>query len=362
MEIQNKMTGRLDHPPVQPSPLPRTPLVSVLTANYNYARFLGCAVRSALTQTYSNVEVIVCDDGSTDGSLQVLNELAAEDSRVRFIAQTNGGVSSATNTAFAHSRGDLVALLDADDVWLSNRLQRVVDLFRSATNVGAVVHRLARVTADLKTLPVANQENYDGGWLGPRLLHGAMLRLPPCSGLTFHRQVADAIFPLPHEFRAGADAVARERAALLAPIGNLHETLGLYRIHTENVTATHQPMTVPDVDRALAWFELKWRDRLTFLQSRLGLQADPLPWHIEAALTRLTRCVITGCPHDPADLQFWPHPAPRLYWSTLFRLPRPLAMKGMRLYFTDTPWRRALYRLLNVLTPVPLGYADTRQI
>ncbi len=61
--------------PVALRPLPAEPLVSILVSNYNYARYIGHAIQSALDQTYANIELIVCDDGSTDDSVQVIEEI-----------------------------------------------------------------------------------------------------------------------------------------------------------------------------------------------------------------------------------------------------------------------------------------------
>ena len=66
-------------------PLPAQPLVSILVSNYNYARFIGDSIQSALEQTYSNIELIICDDGSTDDSVRIIEEYARKDSRLHLI-------------------------------------------------------------------------------------------------------------------------------------------------------------------------------------------------------------------------------------------------------------------------------------
>src|SRR5438045_4325502 len=94
-------------------------LVSVVIPNYNYARYVGDAVDSVLGQTYADLEVIVVDDGSTDASRDVL--LSYGDS-VKTISQQNQGVSAARNNGVAASRGEFVAFLDADDLWLPEKV------------------------------------------------------------------------------------------------------------------------------------------------------------------------------------------------------------------------------------------------
>ena len=88
---------------------------SVVVAAFNAAGTLEGAVRSALDQAASDAEVIVSDDGSTDGTLALAHRLAAEDGRVRVITAPNGGCSAARNRGVAEASGDFVVLLDADD-------------------------------------------------------------------------------------------------------------------------------------------------------------------------------------------------------------------------------------------------------
>ena len=89
------------------------PLVSIVVISHNYERFLAEALESALAQTYSNCEVIVIDDGSTDNSVEVAQRYA---DRARLIAQTNAGVERAGNRAAREAKGDYLVRLDADDV------------------------------------------------------------------------------------------------------------------------------------------------------------------------------------------------------------------------------------------------------
>jgi glycosyltransferase involved in cell wall biosynthesis len=89
------------------------PLVSIVVISHNYERFLAEALESALAQTYSNCEVIVIDDGSTDDSVEVAQRYA---DRARLIAQTNAGVERAGNRAAREAKGDYLVRLDADDV------------------------------------------------------------------------------------------------------------------------------------------------------------------------------------------------------------------------------------------------------
>jgi len=91
--------------------------VSVIMPAYNVEPFVGDALNSALAQTTRNLEVVVVDDGSTDGTGRVVAEIARQDPRVRLVHQQNRGLAGARNTALAAARGDVFALLDSDDLW-----------------------------------------------------------------------------------------------------------------------------------------------------------------------------------------------------------------------------------------------------
>lgn len=106
-----------------------TPKVSVAVANYNAARFISAAVRSALQQTLQDIEVIIVDDCSTDNSLEVLDQLAGEDERVRVVRLAhNGGPSAARNAALRLARGCWFAVLDSDDLFAPERLEHLIHI------------------------------------------------------------------------------------------------------------------------------------------------------------------------------------------------------------------------------------------
>ncbi|MBL1112536.1 glycosyltransferase [Streptomyces sp. 110] len=109
------------------------PLVSVVMPVYNSAATLGAAIRSVLTQTHSDLELLVTDDKSSDGSMDLLMEFARQDERVLpESAPEQGGAGRARNLAIERARGDYVAFLDSDDMWLPKKLERQTDFAATA--------------------------------------------------------------------------------------------------------------------------------------------------------------------------------------------------------------------------------------
>ena len=106
-------------------------LVSVVIPAYNTDRYLAETLDSVLAQTYSHFEVMIVDDGSTDRTLEIAQEYAAKDDRIRVISQPNQGVSLTRNNGIRETTGELIAFLDGDDRWLPNKLSAHVEHFQS---------------------------------------------------------------------------------------------------------------------------------------------------------------------------------------------------------------------------------------
>jgi glycosyltransferase involved in cell wall biosynthesis len=110
------------------------PRLSVVIPAYNAATTIRAAVASTLRQTRPVLEVIVVDDGSADATADVVSAIG--DSRIRLVSRANGGPSAARNTGIAEARGDLVAFLDSDDLWLPGYAERATAALSSAAHPG----------------------------------------------------------------------------------------------------------------------------------------------------------------------------------------------------------------------------------
>lgn len=141
-------------------------MVSVIIPNYNREKLIKRAVLSVLSQTYTDVEVIVVDDGSTDGSINILKEI--EDSRLRiFKLEKNSGACMARNKGISESQGEYIAFLDSDDEWLPYKLEKQIE-FMKKENCDAVFtqyfyHELNKNADSVEIKPYLKQEsNYLG--------------------------------------------------------------------------------------------------------------------------------------------------------------------------------------------------------
>lgn len=138
-----------------------TPLVSVVIATYNMARYLPQALRSVLLQTYPNLEIIVVDDGSTDATPVVIEPFRSSPA-VRYIRQANAGQAAAKNHGVREARGEYIAFLDADDFWVDDKLAAQVPLLQRSPDVGVVYSRLHYVDANGTRVGVSDNELFRG--------------------------------------------------------------------------------------------------------------------------------------------------------------------------------------------------------
>ncbi|NER20878.1 MAG: glycosyltransferase [Symploca sp. SIO1B1] len=218
--------------------MPMTPLVSIAINNYNYGRFLPEAIDSALNQTYSPIEVIVVDDGSTDNSREVI---ASYGDKIIPVLKSNGGQASAFNAGFATSQGEIICFLDSDDTCLPEKVAEIVQALNDRQDLGWCFHPLQQVDDKGKPLPQENPyqgevKEYDlrahirGGKLKDRLAN-----LPSTSGLSFTRSHLQQILPMPEAKRIGLnDGYLEFTSIALNPGLILDKPLGQYRIHGAN--------------------------------------------------------------------------------------------------------------------------------
>ena len=210
-----------------------SPAVSIVIANYNYGRFLGRCVDSALAQTHARTEVVVVDDASSDDSREVIRTYA--DRVVPVLRAQNGGQAAAFNSGFEACHGEVVLFLDSDDWLYPQAAARVLGAF--APGVAKVQFRLHLVNGagELIDLFPAPEVSFDDGDVVPLLLSSGRYETTVTSGNAFARSTLAAILPVPEtEFRISADGYLVTVAPLYGRVVSIEEPLGAYVLHGAN--------------------------------------------------------------------------------------------------------------------------------
>jgi glycosyltransferase involved in cell wall biosynthesis len=256
--------------PLAIAPLSDWPLVSILMSNRNYSSYLGDAIDSCVQQSYKRFEVIICDDGSTDASADIVKRYQSLDRRIRAIHQASAGQAAALNAAFRESTGEIICLLDSDDIFATQKLQCVVNAFRAAPSSGLAANRMLRVNGARKYLgQIPALYQLPSGWHGPSLFVSGprmLAGLPPTSGLSLRRSVAEAIFPLPSRLKTCADTVIQYLGPLMTPIVAIEGSLGEYRMHGDNAQACKR-LTEVHIRRLVVSEQEIWRAWRHYLAS-----------------------------------------------------------------------------------------------
>jgi glycosyltransferase involved in cell wall biosynthesis len=266
-----------------------SPALSVIITSHDYERYLGAAIESALGQDGAPTEVIVVDDGSTDGSRGVIESFG---DRVRAIFQANAGQAAAQNAAFRESGGGAIVFLDADDVLLPGAAGRILATLADR-----------RIAKAHWSMPIIDAEGVRTGEIqDPELAEGDLrsaffedgplsdrtMPNPPGSGNAYPRWVLDEVMPTPESvyFRA-PDEYLFALAPAFGPIARI-EPQSLYRVHGANASLLRP------FERKLSFQREHWetvagvgRD----LALRRGVVPDERTWSKNAWWPRTGRAV-----------------------------------------------------------------------
>lgn len=185
-----------------PSGAPSSPpSFSVIVSSYNYQEYVVAAVQSALNQSLTPIEVIVVDDGSTDESPLRIRQVFEKETRVKLVCKTNGGQMSAWAEGCSQASGDVVALLDSDDLWQPDYLQKIAQVYIDQPSVDYVfcnMEKFGAATGLMLTRP-RHRQSRD---LGLSMLLGACVQRwqgVATSGNTLRRALLQRILALPPE-------------------------------------------------------------------------------------------------------------------------------------------------------------------
>lgn len=271
-------------------------VVSVLIANHNYGRYLGTAIDSALGQGHRDMEVVVVDDGSTDDSRDLIRSYGE---RVVAVFQPQRGQVAALNAAFEASHGEFICLLDADDVFLPAKVERVLGAWRRCPEACLVHHQMQIIDADGRPLQKPFPRRVMQGDLRDRVARsGGWFLHAPSGALSFPRSFARRLFPVPTDAGGGSppagtahlgpevDTYLASTAAMVAPVAGVPKALTLYRIHGANRGAIAARADGRSAER-LARLRIEAAALLDVLQEEFGVSVSlPLEDHLEYQLQR----------------------------------------------------------------------------
>jgi glycosyltransferase involved in cell wall biosynthesis len=205
------------------------PLVSAIIPVYNGEAFLRETIESVLSQTYRDIECIVIDDGSTDGTGEIARSFGDS---IRYVRKENGGVSSARNLGIEMASGEFVAFLDADDLWVPEKIEKQMAVFAARPDVGMVYSSVLFVDEKKKVL--RKVENEFGMGEVERIL---LLRTPVFLTMTalVRKDVLDKVGGFDDRLSTSADADMACRIALNFETVGIDEPLAMYRQHSNQM-------------------------------------------------------------------------------------------------------------------------------
>lgn len=318
---------------------------TVVVLNYNYARFVGQAIDSALAQDHPDTEVIVVDNGSTDNSLDIINTYG---DRVRLVRQAvNIGQGQGYNLGIEHARGDWIIWLDADDLLDPSAIS--ASLAAADASTAKVQFPLRLIDGDGAALRGMVPFVRHSGDVAPIIRRFGHYAGPPGSGNLYRRSAVAPYFPVaPSDWPICTDTVPFVTAPFHGLVVDMPTPLGSYRLHRKATAsvpgyrgnfsqsiAAEVLLNVGARDKALAllrersaiavdgpFLTLPPHVRNRIISWRFAPEGHPFPNDSAASLRRLMRDSANACP----GYTFFERLAMRLWAAGALYLPLPTAM------------------------------------
>jgi glycosyltransferase involved in cell wall biosynthesis len=220
------------------------PKVSVLIPAYNCSKYLPGAMDSALKQTFQDFEILVIDDGSTDGSAQLVQEISGKHpGKIRYFYQENQGLAMARNKGLKESRGTYIALFDSDDVWFPERLEEGIKVIESDPRIGLVHANMTRIDGNSETIDTPQRNRW---FLKGNMFENIFLRRAdvPCPTVLFRKACCDTVGIFdPNLTRLGCeDRDLWLRIAQKYKIVYIHKILAYYRMSPQSMSQNFDKM------------------------------------------------------------------------------------------------------------------------
>ncbi len=242
--------------------------VSVLLPVYNAERYLSEAVESILRQSFTDFELLITDDGSTDGSLPLLQSYAAQDSRIRLLSRANRGLIFTLNEMLAQAKGELLARMDADDIATTDRLALQVQFLQQHPEyvcVGGAFNLIDAQGRIVQWIPMPEQNDE----IQQMLLMGRTIINHPCA--LMRRTALQQIGGYDSQMPTVEDLDMLLKLGEVGRLANLPDTVLHYRFHLESVSAQN---ILFQTEMAEAACQRAWKRR-----GISGQFDSPQPWY-----------------------------------------------------------------------------------
>jgi glycosyltransferase involved in cell wall biosynthesis len=210
------------------------PLVSILVPAFNAKATLADTLQSALASSHANLEVVLVDDGSTDGTAAIAESFARRDARLRLFRQRHRGVSGALNFGLTQIRGELVARLDADDLWHPTKLEKQVALLAADPALALAYTFIRYVDASGRIVRDAAPQNLAGRALCQCLYDGIV---GGGSSVVFRRSLLERPTSYDERLSVWEDLLLHLRLAAAGTIASVPEYLTAYRLREMSSSA-----------------------------------------------------------------------------------------------------------------------------
>ena len=202
---------------------------------YNAERYVEAAIKSILVQSHRDFEFIIINDGSTDGTLDIIKRYEKKDPRIRVLTQKNQGISKSLNRGIKEARYEWIAIMDADDIALPHRLERQVKATIENPNVIAWGGYAYHISEKGKVLGISRVGPTNEAQFNKMLQNGELiLVIHPTAFI--HKEMIQKVGGYDPKFDACEDLELFNRLAEIGPILAIPEPLGLYRIHSSSIS------------------------------------------------------------------------------------------------------------------------------
>jgi glycosyltransferase involved in cell wall biosynthesis len=218
------------------------PIVDVIIPAYNAAKYLPAAIESVMAQTFEDWRIVLVDDGSTDNTGEVVAPFAEQlGPKLKYIKQANGGLPAARNAAIRNSSAEFLALLDADDIWLPNRLAKSLKSFENRPQVGLSHGFISRIDTEGAVIDTFARKQKHGEGRIARYIYMRRVQLP-CPTITFRRKCVDEVGMFDESMRATEDRDLWLRIAFKYEVALVPEVIALYRTSPNAMTTDPERM------------------------------------------------------------------------------------------------------------------------